>query len=71
MCTHQLAFLLVCETAHGRFEEEQTENGEEDEDFKENEPNERPSPGHVPEAVPVEVPDAQQEFFCGFHIGRG
>ena len=45
--------LLRCETAHGRLEKENSENGKEDEKFENNKPYQRTAPGHIPEPIPV------------------
>ncbi len=62
---HLFALFLVRQAGHGRFEEEDAEDGEEDEQFEQDEPHEGPSPGHVPETVPVEMPDACDEVCHG------
>jgi hypothetical protein len=51
------AFLGVGLSGHRRAEEKDPEDGEKDEEFQDDEPDERTAPGLVAETIPVEKPD--------------
>lgn len=50
---HGFALLLFGQPAHGRLEEEDAKDGKQDDEFEDDQPHQRLSPGHVPEPVPV------------------
>lgn len=52
--SHRLALLPVGKPAHGRLEKEHAQDGKQDNKLKDDEPNQRFPPGHVPEPVPVQ-----------------
>jgi hypothetical protein len=54
---HGFALLGIGHAFHRRMEEEDPEDSEQDEEFKDNEPDERTAPGLVSETIPVEKPD--------------
>ena len=52
--THLFALFLVREPAHSRLEEENAKDAKQDDEFKQDEPDQGLSPGHIPEPVPVQ-----------------
>ena len=66
---HRLALLLVREALHGRLEEENAKDGEEDDEFEHYEPHQGLSPGHVPEPVPVQGSEKREYAGAPGHDG--
>jgi hypothetical protein len=58
-----LALLGVGQSGQGRAEEENLEDGEEDEEFQDDQPDERTAPSLILEAIPVKMPNFFQH--CG------
>ena len=63
--SNQFAFLFGGHARHGRPEEEDPQDSEEDNEFQEDEYPQCPSPGHLPEAIAVKPPDfAEYAHLC-------
>ena len=63
-------FLRFGQSGQGGLEEEEAEDGKHHEELHEDDDPERAPPGHLPETVAVETPDAQQEGEGMVHVAN-